>query len=181
MHKILFLLALSPLTSLASASSELVGGSTAYVNARTDSYENGSDQSSATTLYLNFTYGYFLSPYWEAQASVFAQDTTGTGAYSIIPKAGMAYNLSDETQNSFYLGARLGPAFVTPSSGHHYVVLSFDMFLGKRFALTEHVSWAPEVSYNGHTGGTTSVDGSTWYYYARRNWTFTPFQVAVLF
>jgi hypothetical protein len=98
--------------------------------------------------------------------------------------AGIAYNFSNEAENAIYLGGRIGPQFreYSTGTGHGYTVFAYDVFLGKRFRLADRISWAPEVSFSGHTSGSTKDNnGLTYHLGFYRQWTFTPFQIALVF
>jgi hypothetical protein len=169
-------------SAFAVADGELDGGANIGLRVESNGSNYGTDGNTSTVISLNGTYGFFPSPHWEPQGSLLVRVNTGGGSTTTItPMGGVAYNFNEQTASSFYLGARVGPSFRSISS-RNYSVLAWALFFGKRIALVDHVSWAPEVGVNGHTSGTTQDSlGVTWKLASYTEWDFLPLQIAVLF
>lgn len=124
--------------------------------------------------------GYFVTPLLELLASMNIRALTGDAGHTYVtPTAGIAFNFGDDVANAFVLGGRIGPSFRNYlKSGNDYTVLFCSIFLKKRFALTDHISWSPEVYFSNMTGGTTSAGGELTSY---MEWGATPLQFSLLF
>jgi hypothetical protein len=179
------------LTSLASAFAgeparwELKGGANASFAYESNVGPSGGNGSNDVLINLDGVYGIFMTPNWELPLSLHTRILTGNSASVVVtPMVGLAYNFSEDTTNSFYLGARVGPSFQYFNSGaaRGYTLFSYESFIGKRIVITDHISWAPEVSFGGHaSGSTTDANGSARLYDSSTHWTITPVQFALLF
>ena len=169
--------------SNASASWELYGGANASFGVQERGSSFGSSTSSDVSIDLSFTGGYFLNPQWELLLGVHTQVITASDGNTIFtPRAGLEYNFSEDTSNSLFIGALAGPSIEEiASSGNNYVVLSYWIHAGKRFALVDHVSWAPEVFVSGHSSGSTTSGGTQWELGSLMQFGVQPLLISVLF
>ena len=134
-----------PLTSLAAETPrwEIGGASTSSLQISSDSRPNSDTR---TTFSINVGGGYFFTPNWELALDVAL--STGSGVTAVVPVAGVKYNFGDVPQDAFFLRAQAG--VVNASSGlYDGTNFTYIVGVGKRFALSSWVSYAPQVFFNG--------------------------------
>lgn len=149
---------------------EISGGANASFSS-----SSASDMNALDVYTISGEVDYFVSAQIEAglmtAVTIYGGDSVvATSSYSFL--VGMTYNISKKIEESFYLQAWAGLDIFhtininTGSTAHFTYQLDF----GKRFPITQNVTYRPEFGYN-HISSSTHI----------HSWSFVPLQFSFLF
>ena len=128
---------------------------------------------------LETTADYFVLPALELgiDGSLNLNNSNGSTQDVLALLVGPVYNFLGPIPSAFFVGARAGISNLS-GGGLGYTSFAFEAFVGKRFEIASHVSWAPEVGVL-YTGSATiqnviPVPSTT-------TFVVTPFRFSILF
>ena len=173
--RILFALSLLPSFVLA-AESELprieLFGSANYASVGVESVDGYDDAN--TTISVSLGGGYFFTSLFEGNlAAEYAKEFDG-GPSAVGFAVGPTFNFSADTANAFYSGVSVGGRWSTKGSRSATGQSILSAFIGKRFEIASHVTWAPQILFTkaGQADTGAPVPAST-------EWNFSAFRLSI--
>lgn len=140
-----------------------------------------SDQGTSNRFTAEVGAGWFLTQTWELGGeALFENSSSSDSSAETITRltVGPSIDFGGSPADAFVLAAHLGfQIYTSPKSSNTYTTFAYLVGLSKRFALANHVSWAPEVTMIGHT----SASQGRFDYPAALSFAFVPFRITVLF
>jgi hypothetical protein len=87
-------------------------------------------------------------------------DNVTSSRWSFRLTVGPTYDFSEDTAQSFFVTAQAGFRILNFSaSGNTYAPFDYFLGVGRRVALSEHVTWTPEFAFWGNTRATADNGG----------------------
>jgi hypothetical protein len=166
---------------------ELGGGSNVSFNTHSYGSVNGVSNSSSNYRTFNITgeVGYFVMPQVEVEMNIAAtflnKNGATTSAWPIL--VGLVYNLDANAVNSIFVEALAGLTFNENGPGvanPNYSQFTYLFGAGKRFAITNSVSFKPEITWGGMASKTVTVGSSSATVASLTGWGFIPVQFSFI-